>query len=117
DIASWRHNAQQLQEMHASNPDDPSVAVLLALNRYAQLIQRPLSPEEPPLTDVQWSEVEDDIERLALDALAKADNNPQLLLGIAKVLSFIDRGYMKLAAKLADDAFENSTAFAAAFSM
>ena len=116
-IESWRHNAQQLQKAYDDNPDDPSVAVLLALNRYAQLIQKPLSPEEPPLTDEQWSKEEDHIEQLALEALSKARHEPQLLLGIAKVLCFIDRGYLKLAAELADEAFERSTAFAAAFSM
>lgn len=40
-----------------------------------------------------------------------------LLLGIAKVLCFIDRGYLKLAATLTEEAFEASTAFAAAFTM
>lgn len=93
------------------------MAVLLALNRYTELIQGPLSPDTPPLTDVQWRGIEDDIEQLALGALAKARSEPMLLLGIAKVLCFIDRGYLKLAATLTEEAFEASTAFAAAFTM
>ncbi|KCV54012.1 winged helix-turn-helix domain-containing protein [Bordetella bronchiseptica] len=117
DIESWRHNAQRLRAAHADNPDDPALAVLLALNRYAELIQGPLSPDAPPLTDAQWRGIEDDIEQLALGALARARSEPMLLLGIAKVLCFIDRGYLKLAATLTDEAFEASTAFAAAFTM
>ncbi|MFC4299459.1 winged helix-turn-helix domain-containing protein [Castellaniella hirudinis] len=117
DIESWRHNAQRLRAAHADNPGDPALAVLLALNRYTELIQGPLSPDATPLTDAQWRDVEDDIEQLAPGALAKADGEPMLLLGIAKVLCFLDRGYLKLAAQLTDAAFQASTAFAAAFSM
>lgn len=117
DIESCRHNAQRLRAAHADAPDDPALAVLLALNRYTELIQGPLSPDATPLTDAQWRDVEDDIEQLALSALAKADREPMLLLGIAKVLCFLDRGYLKLAAQLTDVAFQASTAFAAAFSM
>jgi tetratricopeptide (TPR) repeat protein len=117
DRESWRHNAQRLEEAHAANPDDPSLSVLLALNRYAQLMQAPLSAETPPLSDTEWQAVEDDIERLALGALSKAQGDPMVLLGIAKVLRFIDRGYLQLAGTLTDEAFQTSTAFAAAFAM
>lgn len=117
DRESWRHNAQRLEEAHAANPDDPSLSVLLALNRYAQLMQAPLSVETPPLSDTEWQAVEDDIERLALGALPKAQGDPMLLLGIAKVLRFIDRGYLQLAGTLTVEAFQTSTAFAAAFAM
>lgn len=117
DRESWRHNAHRLEEAHAANPDDPSLSVLLALNRYAQLMQGPLSAETPPLSDEEWLAIEDDIERLALDALPKARGEPMLLLGIAKVLRFVDRGHLQLAGALTDEAFQASTAFAAAFAM
>ncbi len=117
DVESWRHNARRLAEAHAANPDDPTLAVLLALNHYAQLIQAPLSPDAPPLSDAEWRSIEDNIERLALGALPKAGDDPMLLLGIAKALCFIDRGYLKLAADLTDQAFRTSTAFTAAFAM
>src|SRR5690606_2511620 len=43
-------------------------------------------------------------------------DNPLLVLGASKLLIFINRGHFELANRLADEAFEKSTAFAAAFS-
>jgi len=117
DVESWRHNAGRLAEAHAAAPDDPAISVMLALNRYAQLIQGPLTPDAPPPSDADWRAIEDDIERLALGALPRVKGDPMLLLGIAKVLCFINRGHLPLAADLAEQAFRNSTAFAAAFAM
>jgi len=117
DVESWRHNAGRLAEAHAAAPDDPAISVMLALNRYAQLIQAPLSPDAPPLGDAEWRAIEDDIEQLALGALPKVGDDPMLLLGIAKALCFINRGYLKLAADLTDRAFRAGAAFAPAFAM
>ncbi len=117
DTESWRYNAQRLAQAHAASPDDPTLCVLLALNRYAQLIQGPFSPDTPPLGDAEWRAIEDDIERLALGALPKVGSDPMLLLGIAKVLCFIERGHLNLAAELTERAFRAGTAFAPAFAM
>ncbi|WP_378948098.1 winged helix-turn-helix domain-containing protein [Mesorhizobium sp. ANAO-SY3R2] len=114
---SWHQNAPRLEAAHAANPDDPTIAVLRALNRYAQLVLAPLVPGTPPLTDAEWLSIEDEIERLALGALPKAEGKPMLLMGIAKVLRFLDRGHLQLACRLTDEAFLTSTAFAAAFAM
>ena len=116
DIASGRHNAPRLAQAHAADPDNPVLAVLLALNHHAQLIQAPLSPGEP-LSDTQWQAMEDEIETLAIGALDRAQGDPMLLLGIAKALCFLNRGHLPLAARLADEAFRTGTAFAAAFAM
>ncbi|MDH6231767.1 DNA-binding winged helix-turn-helix (wHTH) protein [Mesorhizobium soli] len=114
---SWRENAPRLAEGHAANPDDPTIAVLRALNRYAQLVLAPFMPETPPLTDAEWLAIEDEMERLVLGALPQAGGKPMLLMGIAKVLRFLDRGHLQLACRLTDEAFLTSTAFAAAFAM
>lgn len=115
DTQSWSHNAPRLEEAHAANPDDPVLAVLLALNRYAQLIQP--TPGSSPPTEAEWHATEDEIEQLALGALERTNGDPLVLLGIAKVLCFIDRGHLQLAADLTEEAFRTSTAFAAALAM
>lgn len=114
---SWRENAQRLEREHAQHPDDPALSVMLALNRYAQLLQAPVTPGEPPIDDERWQAIEDEMESLALDALPKAQGVPMLLFGIAKVLFFIDRDHLPLAQRLTDEAFKSSTAFATAFAM
>ena len=90
---------------------------MLALNRYLQLLQAPLTPCAAPIDDARWSAIEDEIERPVLGALPKANGDPMLLFGIAKALRFIDRGYLQLAARLTNEAFRTSTAFAPAFDM
>ncbi|MDH4992383.1 winged helix-turn-helix domain-containing protein [Aquamicrobium lusatiense] len=114
---SWRENALRLEQEHANNPGDAVLSVMLALNRYAQLLQAPVTPGEEPVDDDTWKAIEDEMERLALEALPKAQGNPIVLFGIAKVLRFIDRGYLQLAQRLTDEAFQTSTAFATAFAM
>lgn len=114
---NWRENAQRLEREPAANPGEPMLAVMLALNRYAQLLLAPVTPGEKPIDSEEWNAIEDEMERLALEALPKAKQEPMLLFGIAKVLSFINRGYLHLAQRITDEAFETSTAFAAAFAM
>lgn len=116
DTTAWRENTSRLESAYAQQTDDPGIHVMLALNRYLQLLSGE-STEGPPLTEAQWQLLEDDIERLALQALPKAQGDAMMLFGIAKVLFFIDRGYLPLAQRLTEEAFLHSTAFAAAFAM
>lgn len=108
---SWRENAPRLKQARSEAPDDPTLAVLLALNHYTQLIQEMTMPAS------KVDALEDEIEQLALGALPKVQDDPMLLFGVAKVLRFIDRGYLTKARQLADRAFEASTAFATAFAL
>ncbi|WP_164730604.1 winged helix-turn-helix domain-containing protein [Pelagibacterium montanilacus] len=116
DPISWRENAARLKAAHGAEPGDPRLAVMLALNHYARLIQS-LGEIQSPLSDSDWCAFESEIETLALGALPELEDDPQMLLAIAKLLRFIDRGHLDLAARLTDRAFRTSTAFAAAFSM
>lgn len=110
-LSGWQENAPRLAAEHARRPDDPAITVMLAINRYAQLVAG------SPLSDTQWQTLEDEIEQLALHALPRANGDSMLLFGIAKVLFFINRGYLAHAVRLTDDAFQTSTAFASAFAM
>lgn len=114
--AIWRENEAQLVRARAERPDDPMLAVMWGLNLYARLLSQALDAGEM-MSAGEWSVIEDEIEGLALASLAKVQDNPLLVLGVAKLLFFIDRGHSELAAQLADEAFANSTAFAAAFAL
>ncbi|WP_274423230.1 winged helix-turn-helix domain-containing protein [Chelativorans sp. YIM 93263] len=115
DTRSWKENASRLQSAFQADKADPRNAVMLALNHYNRLLQS--LGETPPLSDADWTALEVEIEAFALRALPEAHDNPDLLLAIAKLLRFIDRGFLDLAARLTDEAFGQSTAFAASFSM
>lgn len=112
----WRENEAQLARARVERPDDPTLAIMWGLNLYARLLSQVLDSGEM-MSANEWSATEDEIEALALDSLAKVQDNPLLVLGVAKLLFFIDRGHSELAAQLADEAFANSTAFAAAFAL
>lgn len=117
DTMSWRENAARLKQAHEADKTDPRLSVMLALNHYARLIQSIGEIQTAPLSDDDWNALESEIETLALRALPDAHDDPHLLLAIAKLLRFIDRGYLDLAERLTKEAFLNSAAFAAAFSM
>lgn len=114
---SWRESDKRLRAALRGTPDDPRLKILLALNLYARLIQNIAEIATGPLTAAEWIALEDEIEALALRALDTAGDDPLLLLGLAKVLHFIDRGYLDLAARLTDQAFAAGTAFSAVFAM
>lgn len=113
DTISWRENAARLHKAHNADAHNPRLSVMLALNHYARLIQS----LGQPMPEEEWTAIEDQIEKLALRALPDVEDDPHLLLGIAKVLRFIDRGYLDLADRLTEKSFRESTAFAAVFSM
>lgn len=114
--AIWRENEAQLARARAARPDDPTLAIMWGLNLYARLLSQPLDDDEM-ISASQWSAIEDEIEGLALANLPKVQDNPLLILGVAKLLFFVNRGHADLAAQLADEAFASSTAFAAAFAL
>lgn len=106
---SWRESNDQIERARAANPDDPVLAIMRGLALYASLIQLPRSAEE-------WDNAEREIEDLVIAALPSIQDNPLLVLEASKLLIFINRGHFELANRLADEAFEKSAAFAAAFS-
>lgn len=113
---TWRENEAQLTIARSEHPDDPRVAIMWGLNLYARLLSQAIDDDEM-MPSAEWAAIEDEIEELALASLPKVQDNPLLVLAVAKLLFFIDRGHFELAAQLADEAFAKSTAFAAAFAL
>lgn len=110
---SWLTALSQIDSARAAAPHDPTLAILRGLALYVTLLQRPDVAARP----AEWCAAEAEIESLVLNCLPDIQDNPLLMLGAAKLLFFIDGGHFDLASRLAEDAFERSTAFAAAFSM
>lgn len=117
DMISWRESESRLQAALAANPDDGKLKVLLALNRYARLVQNIFEIAVAPIDAATWTVIEDEMEQLALSALPEIGEDPILLLGIAKVLFFINRGHEDTASQLTDRAFAAGAAFSAVFAM
>jgi DNA-binding winged helix-turn-helix (wHTH) protein/tetratricopeptide (TPR) repeat protein len=109
---SWRTSLSQIDSARAAAPHDPTLAILRGLALYAALLQQPDVWATPSESRAAQAE----IESLVLNCLPDIQDNPLLMLGAAKLLFFIEGGHFDLASRLADDAFEKSTAFAAAFS-
>lgn len=105
---SWQHSCEQIEKARAADPNDPKLAIMHGLALYAGLVQCIRPPHA-------WRETEAEIETLVFETLPAIQDNPLLMLGAAKLLFFIARGHFELANRLADEAFEQSTAFAAAF--
>jgi tetratricopeptide (TPR) repeat protein len=110
---SWVESVARLDSAQTEAPNDPSLAIMRALALYTGLLQR---KENRPNIEV-WAETESEIERIVFNSLHAIQDNPLLMLAAAKLLFFIQRGHWELAERLADEAFEKSTAFAAAFAM
>ncbi|HEX2843471.1 helix-turn-helix domain-containing protein [Hyphomicrobium sp.] len=105
---SWAESAARLDSAQTEAPNDPSLAIMRALALHTGLLQR---KEDRPNIE-EWAETECEIERLVLGSLHAIQDNPLLTLSAARLLVFIHRGHWELAERLADEAFEKSTAFA-----
>lgn len=111
---SWIESVDQVRAALVANPDDPQTRLMWALSLYVQVI---MGTDGQILPDEQRLPIEDEIESIALRALDDVVDNPMLKLSAAKLLLFIGRGYGELAERLAEEAFESSTAFAASFAI
>lgn len=109
----WRESEAQLARARAERPNDPDLEVMWGIHLYLQLLRPP--HEGRLMTRAERMELEAAIEAIALENLAAVQDNPLLVLAIAKLLLFIDRGHLGLVARLADEAFAKSSGFAAAF--
>ena len=112
---SWLANAEQLARRRQEEPDDPTIAVMWAMQVFARSMMTPL--RSAPLTRASVTAVEDEIDALVLPHLAAVRDDPVLALAAAKLLLMANRGHEDLAEALANRAFASSAAFAAAFPM
>ncbi|OZI36618.1 hypothetical protein CEG14_16730 [Bordetella genomosp. 1] len=107
---TWRANEARIAQERAARPDDPRLAVMQALALMSRMI---LAGGTEPGTD--WGQQEETIETLVLAALPRVQDDPMMVLAVARALCFVGRGHAALAERLAQDTFERSAAFAAAF--
>lgn len=109
---TWRANEDRIARERAGAPDDPRLAVMQALALVSRMVLGGAT-EQPG--DAAWQALEADIEALVLGALPRVQDDPLLVLSVARALYFVNRGHDALAERLARQTFERSTAFAAAF--
>ncbi|WP_423067108.1 winged helix-turn-helix domain-containing protein [Devosia sp. CN2-171] len=114
DTRSWIESADQVRAALEANPNDPQTRLMWGLSLYVQVI---MGTGGQILPDDQRLPIEDEIEAAALGALPGIADNAMLKLSAAKLLLFLARDHAELAERLADEAFESSTAFAASFAI
>ncbi|MBL8594799.1 MAG: winged helix-turn-helix domain-containing protein [Devosia sp.] len=114
DTRSWLEGLEQVRASLAANPDDPVVRLMWGLSLYVQAIMGTDGQSSP---GAARNAIEDEIEAVALSALPAVADNPMLKLSVAKLLLFVARGHTAMAERLAEEAFEASTAFAASFAI
>lgn len=117
DMMTWRSNAERLAAILATEPNNAGMEVMRGLNLYTWLIQSFHDPSGAIVSPAQWQSVEDEIENIALTNLPRVADQPIMQIAVAKLLLFIDRGYLHLSRRLADDQLVSSGAHAAAFAM
>jgi DNA-binding winged helix-turn-helix (wHTH) protein len=111
-LETWRENEARIEAARAARPDDRELDVMRALALYSRIVLRGAVEAG---ADREWPALEEEIEALALGALPSVQDHPLMVLSIARLLFFINRGHEVLAERLAQQTFEHSTAFAAAF--
>ncbi|WP_421760931.1 winged helix-turn-helix domain-containing protein [Devosia sp.] len=117
DMLTWKSNAERLETILAGDPDNAVMEVMRGLNLYTWLIQSFYDPSGQIVGEAQWRAIEDDMEAIALANLARFERQPIMQLAVAKLLLFINRGYLQLSRQIADDVLSNSSAHAAAFAL
>ncbi|RYE08408.1 MAG: winged helix family transcriptional regulator [Hyphomicrobiales bacterium] len=116
-MLTWKSNAGRLDAILANEPDNAVAELMRGLNLYTWLIQNFRDPAAAIISEAQWQATEDEMESIALAALPRFADQPVMQLAAAKLLLFIDRGYLHLARRIADDLLESSAAHAAAFAL
>lgn len=111
---SWVESVEQVRAALTANPDDPRARLMWGLSLYVQVI---MGTGGQTLPEAERMSIENEIEAAALAALPGVAANPMLKLSVAKLLLFGARGHVALAERLAEEAFEVSTAFAASFAI
>ncbi len=117
DLQTWRGNLAKLEGLLAQHPGDASLEVMRGLNLYTWLIQSLYDPSGALISQEKWRSIEDQIEIIALYALPHLGDQPMMQLAVAKLLLFINRGYVHLGTRIADDILANSNVHAAAFAV
>lgn len=109
---SWLESGAQLARARIENPGDARTTLMWCMHLYSRLV---VGGRE--MTAATCREIEGEIEALVFEILPSIQRDPYLVLGAAKLLFYIHRGHIGLAEALAAEAFAQTTAFAAAFTI
>ncbi|WP_137158269.1 winged helix-turn-helix domain-containing protein [Rhizobium sp. FKL33] len=97
----WLASGHQLGRIREQNPHDPDAALQWCLHLFSKLVMT------EPFTGMSLEKrdrIETEIEDTVLECLPIIENNPLLMLAAAKLLYFINRGHLDLAAEIAERA-------------
>jgi tetratricopeptide (TPR) repeat protein len=114
DTASWRETQRRVQATLGTNPDDYRAKLMLATCLHSKYVCS--GTALLPANDFRAQD-EDEIERLVLSSLPHLQDNPVFMMAAGKLLYFLERGHRSLAIKIAEDAFQSTTAFAISFAI
>jgi tetratricopeptide (TPR) repeat protein len=114
DTAAWMETQRRLRATLEMQPDDHRAKLMLATCIHSKYLTS--GPLLLPQHDFRAQD-EDEIERLVLSSLPHLQENPLFMMAASKLLYFIDRGHRPLAIKIAEEAFESTTAFATSFAI
>ncbi len=106
--ASWAANDDRLHRLRAEHPDDEGLKLMQAAHIHSKYVMLGHDLFFRGVDD--RARDEDEIERLVLDSLPFAQPRPDQAALAAKLLHFLDRGYLDLATGMAEDALRTSTA-------
>lgn len=108
---SWFESGAQLAQARTDNPSDVRTALMWCMHLYSRLVMTGFIG----IAFDERSRIEREIETLVFECLPSLQDDPILVLAAAKLLFYIHRGHIDLAEALANEAFAQSTAFAASF--
>ena len=111
---SWAANGEWIARFRASEPSDPTAAILWAMHLFGRAT---VDPGPEPLSREAVDALGEEIEGLVLPHLSAVREDPVMALAAAKLLLGVHRGHEDLAESLANAAFAGSAAFAAALPM
>lgn len=115
DYCTWEHSQRMVMNvMNGSNSITAEHHINQATILFTKTIQQGMKLAW--LNAEQWDAIDQQIEHHVMTALPDLENQPILQLAAARLLLAIGHQHYPLAGELAQRAFMNSTAFAAAFS-
>ncbi|PDT15751.1 hypothetical protein CO670_16205 [Rhizobium sp. J15] len=107
----WLASGERLASSREQDPFDADAAIQWGLHLFARLVLT--NPFGDRISLEERDRTESEIEGAVLECLPEIEDKPLLMLGAAKLLYFINRGHLDLAAELAERALtrtQDSTA-------
>jgi hypothetical protein len=114
-LAAWTETGGRLRGLLEAKPDDAILKVMYATHIHSKYVHFGYTLFQNGIDD--RAKDEDEIERLALEALPHIQSHPEYAIMTAKLLHFLRRGYFELARELAEQAYGSSVSAAGSLAM